>query len=262
MHTNIQANIGSTEDTESAVTVSLHSAVECRAQVADDDIDSMYRLYARHYDDTSNDKFISDLNSKTHVLFLRDTEQRIVGFSTLEIYLSDAGTRPCRVVYSGDTIIEPAHWGNSALAFEWLRFVGSVWAQQPEIPLYWLLIVKGHRTYRFLDAFGYCYVPHYKGDIAPSSELELRHSLALEKFGQHYCPNTGIAKFGQHSARLSAELARVTETHRKRPAVAFFLSQNPGYEIGEELVCLCRLSPENMKPLARRIFAPIKKSSF
>ena len=44
------------------------------------------------------------------------------------------------------------------------------------------------------------------------------------------------------------------ERERKRPDVAYFLQCNPGYASGDELVCLCELSTDNMRPLTRRLF--------
>ena len=218
-------------------------------------VPAMYRLYATHYADTDADTFARDLDAKTHVLLLRDGAGGLCGFSTLEIYVAERPDgAPIRVVYSGDTIIEPAHWGNSALAFEWLRFVGRVERSEPAVPLYWLLIVKGHRTYRFLSTFAKRYVPHHALSADPA-EVALRDALAREKFGAAYDPVSGIARFGACAGRLNRSLAEVSEAHRARPPVAFFLARNPGYRDGDELVCLCELARANLKPLAQRVFA-------
>src|SRR3546814_17883638 len=47
----------------------------------------------------------------------------------------------------------------------------------------------------------------------------------------------------------------IPEKDRRRPDVLFFLQRNPGYDQGDELVCLTELSLENQNPLAARIFA-------
>jgi hypothetical protein len=36
--------------------------------------------------------------------------------------------------------------------------------------------------------------------------------------------------------------------------VQFFLQANPGYKVGDELVCLTELSHDNQNPLAARLF--------
>ena len=219
-------------------------------------VDVMYEIYSASYADTCATRFRVDLDAKTHVLLLRTADGALCGFSTLQLYASDAAGRPVRVIYSGDTIIDPEYWGNSTLAFEWLRFAGRVFREDPELPLYWLLIVKGHRTYRFLSTFARSYLPHHKQDAEPT-EAKILDQLAHEKFGTCYDSTTGVVRFGPNSGRLGGSLADVPDRHRRLPAVRYFLERNPGYRDGDELVCLCRLADDNLKPLTRRVFSPV-----
>ena len=233
----------------------LAAKVLPREWIAPEDVAAMYRLYATHYLDTDTSTFERDLAGKTHVLVLADEGGALCGFSTLELYAtSDVAGMPIRVVFSGDTIIAPAHWGNSALAFEWLRFVGQEKRRRRHLPLYWLLIVKGHRTYRYLSTFARRYTPHHEPG-SDAGEEALRDALASAKFGTAYDPASGVARFGPNGGRLSEPLADVSETHRSRPAVAYFLERNPGYRRGDELVCVCELADSNLRPLARRVFS-------
>lgn len=231
----------------------LEAKVWPRELVPAELVERMYRLYAESYADTVEARFQTDLADKSHVLLLRDDSGRLCGFSTLKIYTSEASGSAVRVAYSGDTIIDPPHWGNSALAFEWLRFAGEAARARPSLPLYWLLIVKGHRTYRYLSTFARGYVPHHR-QPATDEDLELLRTLAAERFGEGFDPETGIVHFGADAGRLSDELADIPERHRRLPAVRYFLERNPGYRNGDELVCLCRLAEDNLKPFARRIF--------
>src|SRR5690606_30558377 len=97
-----------------------------------------------------------------------------------------------RVLFSGDTVVERTDWGSPALAVEWLRFAGTI-ARAGATPLYWLLIVKGHRTYRFLPAFARRYVPHHELAESPD-ERALLSALACEKFGAHFDAATGVVR--------------------------------------------------------------------
>ena len=123
----------------------------------------------------------------------------------------------------------------------------------PSLPLYWLLIVKGHRTYRYLSTFARHYVPHHRQQPT-ADEIELMRALAAEKFGDSFDAETGIVRFGPQSGHLTDELADVPDRHRRLPAVSYFLERNPGYRDGDELVCLCLLAEDNLKPFAQRIF--------
>lgn len=226
--------------------------------VACHDLDSarvraMFELYASNYADTSDRVFQHDLARKTHVLLLTREDDSLRGFTTLELYSSKAAGDAVRVLYSGDTIIDPAHWGSPALALEWIRFAGTI-ARRDSTPLYWLLIVKGHRTYRFLPAFARHYIPHHELPDSPA-ERTLLSALAREKFGNHFDAVSGVVHFPTPQGRLIDGLADVPPQHRRLSSVAHFLRLNPGYRNGDELVCLCRLSPDNLRPFAARVFA-------
>jgi hypothetical protein len=212
----------------------------------------MFELYASNYAETSNATFDRDHARKTHVLLLTRDDDSLRGFTTIELYRSDAAGPPMRVLFSGDTVVDRSDWGSPALALEWLRFAGAI-AHTDSIPLYWLLIVKGHRTYRFLPAFAKHYVPHHELVDSPA-EKRILCALAREKFGKHFDDATGVVHFPTPQGRLVDELADVPERHRKLPAVAHFLGLNPGYRNGDELVCLCRLASENLRPFAARVF--------
>ncbi|MCI5147531.1 MAG: hypothetical protein D3923_18850, partial [Candidatus Electrothrix sp. AR3] len=69
-----------------------------------------------------------------------------------------------------------------------------------------------------------------------------------------YNPATGVVTFATTKGYLKEEIARPSEREKNKEAVRFFLYMNPGYIRGDELVCLCELVEENMRPLTARIF--------
>ena len=212
----------------------------------------MFSLYAANYADTTDAIFHHDLAQKTHVLLLTDPGGGLRGFTTMEIYSSVVAGEALRVLFSGDTIIDPAHWGSPALALEWIRFAGTV-SREDSLPLYWLLIVKGHRTYRFLPTFARQYLPHHAKADDPA-QRQLLSALAREKFGELFDESSGVVRFPTPQGRLRSELADISERHGKLKSVAHFRALNPGYRSGDELVCLCRLATDNLRPLAARAF--------
>jgi hypothetical protein len=216
-------------------------------------IGEMYALYAGYYDATSPALFEADLAGKDFVVVLRDEAGAVVGFSTLAIMDAEIDGRRLRAIYSGDTIIDRANWGTQALAFTWLRFAGTVQAQAPNTPLYWFLIVKGHRTYRYLSAFSIDFYPHWQMPT-PEPARAVMAALARRRFGDVYDAARGVLSFPQSRGHLKPVWAAVDEGEAARPDVAFFLRSNPGYVHGDELVCLTELSPQNLRPLARRVF--------
>jgi hypothetical protein len=214
---------------------------------------SMFDLYERYYEATSHHLFVSDLASKDHVILLTDHHGALKGFSTLAVLSFELDGTRRRAIFSGDTIIDHRHWGEHALAFTWIRLIGRLKAQEPAVPLYWFLIVKGHRTYRYLPAFSTSYYPTWTRATPPDAQALMDH-LASARFGRAYDPRSGVVAFPSSRGQLRPEWAAVPPEDRRKPEVRFFLGRNPGYASGHELVCLTELSSETLRPLPRRLF--------
>ena len=123
----------------------------------------LYQLFAAYYDkNVTLARFESDLAEKDFIVVLRDTESgEPRGFSTQQILRITVDGKPIRALFSGDTIIDPDYWGEQELVRGWCRVVGQLLAEESEVPLYWLLISKGHRTYLYLPVFYHEFWPRY-----------------------------------------------------------------------------------------------------
>lgn len=229
------------------------TSVEC-CDLHPHEIDRMFEIYSASYCDTSRPRFDQDFQDKTHCIVLRYADETIVGFTTLKRYERTWSGQSIRVIFSGDTIIDREHWGSQQLAFAWMRLAGEIWQEQPDVPLYWFLICKGHRTYRYLGAMALNYAPR-AGVVTDPAVQALADHLAVERFGEAYDPATGVLSFRVPQGRLTTELAQVPAPHLRLENVAYFLQKNPHYASGDELVCLCELHPDNLRPMALRLFA-------
>ncbi len=217
----------------------------------------MFALYQRHFDATDAERFETDLAGKDRVLQIRNEHGELCGFSTLALYTREFEGQSLRVLFSGDTVVDEASWGQQALAFAWIRMAGQLQAAGPE-PLYWLLISKGHRTYRYLSAFSLEFDPAPERPV-PAERQRLMAFLARDRFGAAFDAQRGVISFAQSHGQLRADLASVPAIHAHLPEVAFFLARNPGYAHGEELVCLCLLHADNLRPMARRAFVAAQR---
>ena len=211
----------------------------------------MCRLYLAHYDGSDEMTFRADLEAKSEALLVYQ-QQQLVGFTLYEVYRRDWQDRPINIIYSGDTVVDRAHWGQQALAFAWIARAGQIKRLEPAVPFYWFLIVKGHRTYRYLPTFSRAFHPHWSRTDEQLKAIADR--LAKAKFPDSYDQDSGVIRFPQSRGHLKSCYAHPTRRERQKPAVRFFLQRNPGYLQGHELVCLCELSEQNLKPLARRLF--------
>jgi hypothetical protein len=211
----------------------------------------MASLYLSIYDGTDEALFLHDLAKKDEALLVYDGGQ-LVGFTTMMMFEREWGGERIRVVYSGDTVIDRAHWGQQALAFDWISRMGALERERPEQRLYWLLLVKGHRTFRYLPLFAKSFHPHWsagRDDLQP-----LADALAREMFPDDYNPATGVVEFRRSRGHLKPEIAAPSPGDLHREEVRFFLQRNPGFQRGHELVCLCEMQTHNMKPLTLRLF--------
>jgi hypothetical protein len=230
----------------------LAATVRNRADLGASDIAEMYALFAGYYADTSEAAFRADLADKTHAIVLYAGE-RIAGFSTLTLIDAPTPGPRYRTIFSGDTIIDREHWGEQGLALAFCTFAGSIKAQQPDLPLYWFLISKGYRTYRYLHLFSKQYWPSYRDQGAPALKQVL-DTVAARKFGAYYDAATSVIRFPQSRGHLRPDFATVRENLRERPEVRFFLDRNPNFAAGEELACITLLEAPNLRSVALRAF--------
>lgn len=214
---------------------------------------AMFTLFAVYYENVSFSRFAADLAGKNFALLLLDAAGGLAGFTTARSYdFIHEGTAR-RIVFSGDTIVAREHWGQQAMAREWLAQMGRIARECGQRPLYWFLIVKGHRTFRYLPAFARSFVPGPQGGDDPAL-LALRDALAGAMFGPAFDPASGVIRFAEPQGNLAPRLAEPDDRELRLPEVRHFLEANPGHVRGDELACLCALTPDNMRPLARRWF--------
>jgi|SRR6185369_5802143 len=217
------------------------------------EIDSMFQIFRCYYEETSREMFEEDLSNKLDVILLRGEDGAIRGFSTLSVIAYDDHGLSGRAIFSGDTIIQHEHWGSQALPLAFASYAASVKSANPDEPLFWFLISKGHRTYRYLPLLFHDYYPRYEAFTPPTMQ-RVMNLLAEKKFGDHYDSATGVVRFPNSRGQLRTEWAGVPLPALRKPEVRFFLERNPGYAHGHELVCLAELSVQNLRSVGRRRF--------
>jgi hypothetical protein len=230
----------------------LAARIRDAREVSESDALEMFRLYERYYDATSYSLFRRDLAEKTHVIELR-TQGCLRGFSTVQLIHFDFNGSANSAIFSGDTIIDSAFWGEQALVDAFCHLAGQVKAHRPESPLFWFLICKGYRTYRYLSLFARDYYPHPAQPMPDSIRQRLDH-LAQHRFGNAYSLETGLIRFPQSRGHLSPQWAQVAGHLRQHAVVKFFLECNPDYHAGDELACLTELTVGNLRSFAKRAF--------
>ncbi len=205
----------------------------------------MFALMQRYYDNIDRAAFELDFREKDVAIVARDPgDGSVCGFSTQMVYAQQVGSETVRVLFSGDTIIDHRFWGNNPLAQLWGRLALSLIDRYPDEQLYWFLISKGYKTYRFLPVFFREFYPRFD-QSTPERAGRLISAFASARFGKQYCESTGILTASEQAYRLRRTVADVTCNRLRDPHVAFFDRVNPGHLRGDELCCIAPLSREN-----------------
>ncbi len=228
----------------------LEAAVTPVAGLSEARLIEMLQLMQAYYSNVFPDQFRRDLAEKDMVITLLENG-RLCGFSTWMLFPHEFDGRRVNVIFSGDTIIESRHWRSLALPVTWGRLMLAALAEHPGEGLYWLLISKGYKTYRFLPVFFREFYPSYRKET-PAFERGLLGSIARRKFGDGYNAGTGVLPAGPDSQRLRPGVADLTEARRRDEHIAFFERANPGHARGDELVCLACCHRDNIHPYILR----------
>jgi hypothetical protein len=220
------------------------------------DRDAMFGLMDRHYAQVCRAAFEADLDEKRWVVQVLDPRtEAVCGFSTQMLLDVDVAGRPVKALFSGDTIVAREHWGDSALAHVWGRLALSLMDAFGEAELYWFLISKGYKTYRFLPVFFHEFYPRYDAPT-PIWAREVIDVLGRARYPAAYDPTAGIIRAGPEKDRLRDGVADITPERLRDPHVRFFVQQNPGHLQGEELCCLAPLVRNNFTTAAHRVLGP------
>jgi len=213
--------------------------------------EAMFVLHARHFANVRRARFMSDLDEKDWVILLLKRDGGIAGFSTQKLMPPVGAGGNARFLFSGDTIVEREHWNTPFIAGCFGHLMLMLMELYGEDDLYWFLISKGFRTYRFLPVFFNRFWPAPDRDTPPAMAA-LLSAAATHRFGDAFDPASGLIRIhgGDH---LAPELADVPRTRLCDPHVAFFLARNPCYADGDELACLAPVRRDNLNAYALRV---------
>jgi hypothetical protein len=215
--------------------------------------DEMYALMRLCYCGVRKQAFDADLAEKHWVIELAESATgELLGFSTQMLFHLEVAGQNVLTLFSGDTIVAPAARNSPALALAWGRLAFRLISLYPHQCLYWYLITKGYRTYRFLPVYFREFYPRY--DVAtPVWETTLVDALGKHKFGAAYDRVAQIVRATPASYHLRNSCDELTPERLADPHVRFFAARNPGHAAGDELCCLAPLREDNFSPVARRL---------
>jgi hypothetical protein len=193
------------------------------------------------YAGVSPERFERDLDEKQYVILLyaRRTGE-LAGFTTVRVAEERVEGRAVEVVYSGDTVIHPDHWGQKELQVRFASFLLWRKLRRPLRPLHWLLLSAGYKTYLLAVNYFPRTLPRHDWE-APAERQGFLHALATRWFGPQYDAARGTLRFSGPHYHVRQGVAPIDREAAAHPHIAFFARHNPGHGEGEELVCLAEV---------------------
>ena len=222
------------------------------ANISENQKHEMFRLMEGHYVNVVWNDFVLDLSEKNWIILLFSLDDKMVGFSTQLLIIPEINTpfNNCVVLYSGDTIIAHEYWGSIALPVAFLQLVSTIQKAHPDKNIYWMLISKGLRTYKFLSVFLKEYYPCHFAEI-PLFIKNLMQYMGNKKFGENYNSEKGIIDAHANSQFLKETFQPAEKTDNL--VANFFYKNNHGYCKGDELLCMAEISDYNLHPFIKRM---------
>lgn len=201
----------------------------------------MFALFDAYYEEVSFDVFHADLSRKDDVILLFDEGGDIQGFSTMKNVVVSVHGRTVRGLFSGDTVVAKAYWGQRVLGRAFLAYLFRKKARHPLSPFWWLLISKGFKTYLLMANNFQEYYPRFEQET-PAEAQAILDAFARALYPDEYDAKTGLISFERSHGHVRCGIADITPELLENPKIAYFQQKNPTWPAGTELACIARMT--------------------
>ena len=224
------------------------------AELDERQITAMFSLMKQNFNNVRPEIFHADLKEKDVALLLYEsTSGKLQGFSTQKVFRHRIDGEDYRIIFTGDTINTSSAWGSMEFPMVLIRWLLSQREEHPTIPLFWMLICKGIRVYRLLPLYFNTFFPCCDYTTPPDIQSIMDY-LGHMRYPDRYDQKKGLVLATPETDHLNPSLAHISEARLKNPHVKFFCFKNPEYAAGNELLCISRIDPDNVRPaLLRRL---------
>lgn len=204
----------------------------------------MELLHRKYYDNLKSKVFKDDTYSKDYAILL-EKNNHLVGYTLFSLYQVIFKEQSWMIFYSGNTITDINSRSSIVLAASFFDVVKEMHKKWPGYKKCWFLLSKGFRTYKLLPQFFNTYFP---ADDKTDEEIgSLLFQLAQSRFGKRYKKESGIIDMNGGADFINHALREEHNKYKQNKEVDFFCRRNPGFIKGDELVCGCSLSADNIK---------------
>ncbi|MBT8341385.1 MAG: hypothetical protein KJP07_15355, partial [Desulfatitalea sp.] len=121
-----------------------------------------------------------------------------------------------------------------------------------EEELYWILLSKGYKTYRYLPTHFKTFYPCYNSET-PRNIISIMDVFGKKHFPERYDDKKGIVFANGMFDKVKEGIAPLSAAHLKDPNIAFFNDINPTHTQGDELVCVIPATFANLKTTTKKM---------
>lgn len=205
---------------------------------------AMFELLCLCFVEVERTVFDKDIQEKDRVVLLYK-DNLLVGFSTFTLRPEiDIENRSASILCSGDTIIDPKHWGSSALGRTLIQSAWELHQQSKRESFWWLLITSGPRTWGVLPTFFKNFYPH-PNHPKNSVVTEWTRKLCEARWPGRQDSATEIIRL-LHPQKLRPPLDTIPTSRSLNNGVRWYVSINSGWCNGDELPSVVQIHPSNL----------------
>ena len=213
------------------------------SEFTDDERIQCHNLLLEEFDGVIWDDFIKDFEEKEYAMYLM-SEGRIVGFSTMMFIDVIVEGQNKKLIFSGDTTVLRKYRESFGFAVEMAKLFVRAIDLFPCMEIYYVLISKGYRTYRILPFYFKHFSPSYICETS-REEQSIIAAFGQKKYPNQYRHNDGLLMFDGTTQRLKLDSIDAVQPFKGNPHTDFFFKKNPDYLLGNELICIAKVCPEN-----------------
>lgn len=235
----------------------LKSSVIKISELTENNIESMFNLMSKYYANLKKDNFFSDLEDKEDIIILKDNKGAIKGFSSIVIQDLFINNERVKLLFSGDTVIHSEYWGDTDIRRTWLEYAYKQMDLFDE-KFYWLLFSKGYKTYKYLPVFFTDFYPRFDKQT-PEFEQKIIDAYGYKYYPDNYNVEKGVIEMNQKKDYLKDWVAEIPEGKLKDKNIEFFMQKNPDYKLGNELICLTRITADNFTKAGMKVYEALSE---
>jgi hypothetical protein len=200
-------------------------------------IRQLYEVFAACHDNPSLDVFIRELGQKTGVIVMvRESDHRIVGFSTQTVSRLDVAGQSVMGLLSDDAVVLPKYWPRCDLASATQELLLKLKLRHLALPLYWCQLARHYRSYLLMA--GQSQALHPSASPVEPKLKRVAQSLGKQLFADAFDSKRMLLSFsGDHVVRPNLPIVEITAGMANADSrIALFKKMNPGWRRGTALL--------------------------